>query len=45
MQRLDDQIDDLSRGIEQDLRKALLDLDSAANQVRVTEAALALARA
>jgi outer membrane protein TolC len=37
------QIDDLTRGIEQDLRKALLDLDSAANQVSVTESALALA--
>jgi outer membrane protein TolC len=43
VQRLNLQIDDLTRGIEQDLRKALLDLDSAANQVSVTESALALA--
>ena len=44
VQRLNQQIDDLSRGIEQDLRKALLDLDSADNQVGVTESALALAQ-
>jgi len=43
VQRLNQQIDDLTRGIEQDLRKALLDLDSAANQVSVTESALELA--
>jgi outer membrane protein TolC len=41
--RLNEQIDDLARGIEQDLRKALLDLDSAESQVTVTEAALHLA--
>ena len=44
VQRLGRQIDDLARGIEQDLRKALLDLDSAENQVNVTEAALKLAQ-
>ena len=43
VQRLNQQIDDLTRGIEQDLRKALLDLDSAENQVNVTEAAFKLA--
>jgi outer membrane protein TolC len=43
LQRLSEQIDDLARGIEQDLRKALLDLDSTENQVTVTEAALHLA--
>jgi outer membrane protein TolC len=43
VRRLNEQIDDLTRGIEQDLRKALLDLDSASNQVSVTESALALA--
>jgi len=41
--RLNNQIEDLTRGIEQDLRKALLDLDSTASQVSVTESALALA--
>ena len=41
--RLNQQIDDLSRGIEQDLRKALLDLDSTQSQVEVTESALHLA--
>ena len=44
VQRLSEQIDDLARGIEQDLRKALLDLDSAESQVSVTEAALNLAQ-
>jgi len=43
VRRLNEQIDDLTRGIEQDLRKALLDLDSSASQVSVTESALALA--
>jgi outer membrane protein TolC len=43
VQRLNQQIEDLTRGIEQDLRKALLDLDSAENQVNVTEAAFKLA--
>jgi outer membrane protein TolC len=44
LQRLSEQIDDLARGIEQDLRKALLDLDSTENQVTVTQAALNLAQ-
>jgi outer membrane protein TolC len=43
VRRLDQQMEDLGRGIEQDLRKALLDLDSTASQVSVTESALALA--
>jgi len=43
VRRLSEQIDDLSRGIEEDLRKALLDLDSTSSQVEVTEAALHLA--
>jgi len=42
VRRLSQQIEDLSRGIEQDLRKALLDLDSAESQVSVTEEALHL---
>ncbi len=42
--RLSEQIDDLARGIEQDLRKAMLDLESAESQVSVTEAALNLAQ-
>ena len=41
MKRLDAQIDDLKHEIEQELRKALLDLESTENQVTVTEAALA----
>jgi outer membrane protein TolC len=44
VERLSAQIDDLARGIEQDLRKALLDLESTENQVTVTEAALHLAQ-
>ena len=44
LQRLDDQINDMSRGIEQDIRKAVLDLDSTEQQVTVTQAALALAQ-
>jgi outer membrane protein TolC len=43
LNRLNAQIDDLSRQIEQELRKALLDLESTENQVTVTEAALHLA--
>jgi outer membrane protein TolC len=42
--RIDRQIADLKLGIEQDLRKAILDLDSAAQQVTVTQAALELAQ-
>lgn len=44
LQRLNDQIDDLSRGIKQEIRKALLDLDSTEQQVAVTQQALDLAR-
>jgi len=43
LERLNAQIDDLNREIEQELRKALLDLESSENQVTVTEAALHLA--
>lgn len=43
VERLDEQIADLARGVEQDLRKAVLDLQSTAEQVTVTEAALDLA--
>jgi outer membrane protein TolC len=43
LKRLNAQIDDLSRQIEQELRKALLDLESTENQVTVTEEALHLA--
>ena len=35
VKRIDDQIADLRRGIEEDLREALLNLDSAAEQVSV----------
>jgi outer membrane protein TolC len=44
LQRLNDQIDDLARGIEQDIRKAALDLESAEQQVTVTQAALELSQ-
>ncbi len=37
VKRIDDQIADLRRGIEEDIREALLNLDSAAEQVRVAE--------
>jgi outer membrane protein TolC len=43
LKRLNEQIDDLHREIEQELRKAMLDLESTENQVTVTEAALHLA--
>jgi outer membrane protein TolC len=43
LERLNAQIDDLNREIEQELRKAILDLESSENQVTVTEAALHLA--
>jgi len=42
--RIDHQIADLKLGLEQDLRKAILDLDSAAQQVAVTQAAQELAQ-
>ena len=41
--RIDAQIADLERGIEQELRKAVLDLDSDAQQVAVTKAGVDLA--
>lgn len=44
LQRLNDQMDDLARGIEQDVRKAALDLDSTEQQVAVTQAGLDLAQ-
>lgn len=43
-ERLKAQIDDLGRSIEQDLRKAVLDIHSAEQQVSVTQAALDLAQ-
>ena len=43
LKRLNEQIDDLDREIEQELRKAMLDLDSSESEVNVTEAALHLA--
>ncbi len=43
VQRVDEQIADLERGIEQELRKALLDLASAEQQVSVTQAGVDLA--
>jgi outer membrane protein TolC len=43
LERLNAQIDDLNHEIEQELRKALLDLESSENQVTVTEAAVHLA--
>jgi outer membrane protein TolC len=42
--RLKAQTDDLARGIEQDLRTAILDIHSTEQQVRVTQAGLELAR-
>ncbi len=44
MERVNEQIDDLARGIEQEIRKAVLDLDSTDQQVTVTQAALDLAQ-
>jgi len=43
VKRLDSQIDDLRLEIEQEVRKAMLDLDSSQSQVAVAEAALRLA--
>ncbi len=43
LQRVNDEIADLARGIEQDVRKAALDLQSAADQVEVADAAVDLA--
>jgi outer membrane protein TolC len=44
LQRLNDQMDDLARGIEQEIRKAVLDLESTEQQVAVTQAGLDLAQ-
>ncbi len=44
VQRLDEQLADQERGIEQELRKAILDLDSTTQQVNVTQAGLDLAQ-
>lgn len=43
-EQLNSQIADLSRGIEQDLRKAVLDINSTEQQVHVTQVALDLAQ-
>ncbi|MGD0098379.1 MAG: TolC family protein [Terracidiphilus sp.] len=44
VKRIDDQIADLRRGIEEDLREAVLNLDSAAEQVTVAQDGQELAR-
>ena len=44
IQRIDSQMADLEHGIEQDLRKAMLDLESAEQQVSVTQAGFDLAQ-
>jgi outer membrane protein TolC len=44
LKRIDDQIADLGRGVDQDLRQALLNLDSAAEQVDVAQQGQALAQ-
>ena len=44
VKRIDDQIADLRRGIEEDLREALLNLDSATEQVSVANEGQQLAR-
>jgi len=44
VKRIDDQIADLRRGIDEDIREALLNLDSAAQQVTVAEEGQNLAR-
>jgi outer membrane protein TolC len=44
VKRIDDQIADLRRGIEEDIRDALLNLDSATEQVAVAKEGLELAR-
>jgi outer membrane protein TolC len=44
VKRIDDQIADLGRGIEEELREALLNLDSAAEQVTVAREGQELAR-
>jgi outer membrane protein TolC len=44
LRRLDDQLADLRLGIEQEIRQALLNLDSAADEVKVAQEALDLAQ-
>jgi outer membrane protein TolC len=44
LKRIDDQIDDMHRGIEEDIREALLNLDSATEQVVVAREGQELAR-
>jgi outer membrane protein TolC len=44
LQRLNDQMDDMARGIELEIRKAVLDLESTEQQVAVTLAGLDLAQ-
>ena len=44
IKRIDDQIADLRRGIDEEIREALLNLDSAAQQVTVAEEGQSLAR-
>jgi len=44
MKRIDDQIADLERGVDEDIREALLNLDSAAQQVTVAEQGRELAQ-
>jgi len=44
LKRIDAQIADLRRGIDEEIREALLNLDSAAEQVKVAEQGQALAR-
>jgi outer membrane protein TolC len=44
VKRIDDRIADLRRGIDEDIREALLNLDSAAQQVTVAEEGQSLAR-
>jgi len=44
LKRLDDQLADLRLGVEQEIRQALLNLDSAADEVKVAQEALGLAQ-
>ena len=44
MRRIDAQIADLDRGVDQDIRQALLNLDSAAEQVNVAKQGQELAK-
>ena len=44
LQRLNDQMEDMTRGIDQEIRKAVLDLESTEKQVAVTQQGLDLAQ-